>query len=106
MYAVIEHGSHQFRVSEGDRIILDGHREQAEGAEIVFQNVLLLAGDGEPVIGAPSIPAARVIGEVVRHRRGKKIIIQKFRRRKTYRKRQGHRQYETTVAIRRIEPGA
>jgi large subunit ribosomal protein L21 len=77
MYAIFEEGSHQFRVSEGDRI--DGE----PGSEVVFSKVLLIAGDGTPTIGSPVIEGARVVAKVVNQFRDKKIIIQKFRRRKT-----------------------
>lgn len=99
MYAVIENGSHQFRVREGDRITID-RRPGEDGTEVVFGNVLLLAGtDGEPTIGTPLIEGAQVVGKIARQYRGKKIIIQKFRRRKNSRRRRGHRQYWTDVII-------
>jgi large subunit ribosomal protein L21 len=99
MYAIFEQGSHQFRVSEGDQITLD--RLHAEhGGEVVFDRVLFVGGtDGEPRIGTPTLEGARVVGRVVRQFRDKKIIIQKFRRRKGYRRKKGHRQYRTSVRI-------
>ncbi len=99
MYAIFEDGSHQYRVSEGDVITVD-RRDGDHGAEITFPNVLLVAGtDGEATIGVPLVPGARVVARVVRQFRGKKIIIQKFRRRKNMRRKRGHRQYHTTVQI-------
>ena len=99
MYAIIEDGSHQFRVREGDRIQVD-HRDGAVGDELVFSKVLFLAGgDGEPTIGTPTIDGARVVGKIVNHFKAKKIIIQKFRRRKNMRRRNGHRQPYTVVQI-------
>ncbi len=106
MYAIIEHGSHQFRVSEGDSITIDSHKAAAEGGEIVFQNVLLIVGGDGATIGTPVLESARVVGEVVRHFRGKKILIQKFRKRKGFRKRMGHRQHYTRVTIKQILPVA
>lgn len=107
MYAIIEHGSHQFRVREGDQITIDSHKGVDEGAEIVFQNVLLIAGgDAGVSLGVPRLESARVLGEVIRHFRGKKILIRKFRKRKGFRKRRGHRQHHTRVRITRIEPNA
>lgn len=106
MYAIIEHGSHQFRVHEGDQITIDSHKGTAEGAEIVFQNVLLIAGPDGPTIGTPLIESARVVGEVLRHFKGKKILIRKFRRRKGFRKRRGHRSHYTRVLIKQILPVA
>ena len=92
MYAIFEDGSHQFRVREGDRLVVD-RRDGEPGAEVVFSKVLLLAGDGEPTLGA------RIVAKIVDQFRAKKIIIQKFRRRKNMRRRNGHRQPHTTVLI-------
>jgi large subunit ribosomal protein L21 len=101
MYAIFEDGSHQFRVREGDRIVVD-RREGETGSELVFSKVLLVAGDGEPQIGAPLVEGARVVAEIVDQFRAKKIIIQKFRRRKNMRRRKGHRQPYTMVRIKSV----
>jgi large subunit ribosomal protein L21 len=99
MYAIIEDGSHQFRVREGDRIRID-RRDGAPGDELVFSKVLLLTAEtGAPSIGAPVVEGARVLGKIVNQFRAKKIIIQKFRRRKNVRRRNGHRQPYTVVQI-------
>jgi large subunit ribosomal protein L21 len=98
MYAIFEDGSHQFRVSEGDRIIVD-RRDGEPGTELVFPKVLLIAGDGGATIGTPVVDGARVVAKIVDQFRDKKIIIQKFRRRKNYRRRRGHRQPLTRVLI-------
>src|SRR5215467_7783179 len=98
MYAIIEDGSHQFRVSEGDRVRVD-RRKGKVGEELVFSKVLLLAGEGDTTIGAPVIEGARVAGKIVNQFKAKKIIIQKFRRRKNVRRRNGHRQPYTVVQI-------
>ena len=87
MYAIIEDGSHQFRVSEGDRIQVD-RRDGKAGDELVFSKVLFIAGgDGGPTIGTPTIEGARVVAKIVNQFKAKKIIIQKFRRRKNMRRR-------------------
>ena len=99
MYAIIEDGSHQFRVHEGDHIRVD-RREGKAGDEVVFPKVLLIAGNPAGLaIGTPQIEGARVVGTIVDQFRTKKIIIQKFRRRKNVRRRRGHRQPYTTVRI-------
>jgi large subunit ribosomal protein L21 len=99
MYAIIEDGSHQFRVREGDRIRVD-RRDGKAGDELVFSNVLLLTEpNGTPTIGTPSVEGARVVGKIVNQFKAKKIIIQKFRRRKNVRRRNGHRQPYTMVQI-------
>jgi len=98
MYAVFEDGSHQYRVKEGDFIRVD-RREGKAGDELVFGKVLLIAGEGEPTVGEPEIAGARVVAKIVDQFKTKKIIIQKFRRRKNMRRRNGHRQPYTTVQI-------
>ena len=98
MYAIFEDGSHQFRVSEGDRIVVD-RRQGDPGSELVFSKVLLVAGPGGATIGTPVVEGARVEAKIVDQFRDKKIIIQKFRRRKNMRRRNGHRQPYTTVQI-------
>ena len=98
MYAIFEDGSHQFRVKEGDKLVVD-RRDGEPGSELVFSKVLLVAGDGEPLIGTPLLEGARVVATIVDQFRGKKIIIQKFRRRKNMRRRKGHRQPHTMIRI-------
>ena len=98
MYAIFEDGSHQFRVSEGERVVVD-RRDGERGSEVVFSKVLLIAGEGEPQIGAPVLEGARVTAKIIEQFRDKKIIIQKFRRRKNMRRRNGHRQPHTAVMI-------
>jgi len=98
MYAIFEDGSHQFRVSEGDRIVVD-RRQGDPGSELVFSKVLLIAGPGGATIGTPVVEGARVVAKIVDQFRDKKIIIQKFRRRKNMRRRNGPRQPYTTVQI-------
>jgi len=104
MYAIIEDGSHQFRVREGDRIRVD-RRDGKAGDQLVFPKVLLLSGEsGGPIIGNPSLDGAQVVGKIVNQFRAKKIIIQKFRRRKNVRRRNGHRQPYTMVQITSVVP--
>ena len=104
MYAIIEEGSHQFRVREGDRIRVD-RRDGKAGDELVFSKVLLVTGEnGSPTIGTPAVAGARVVGKIVNQFRTKKIIIQKFRRRKNVRRRNGHRQPFTMVQITSVVP--
>jgi len=104
MYAIIEDGSHQFRVREGDRIRVD-RRDGKAGEQLVFPKVLLLSGESSsPLIGTPSLDGAQVVGKIVNQFRAKKIIIQKFRRRKNVRRRNGHRQPYTMVQITSVVP--
>ncbi|HCY05106.1 MAG TPA: 50S ribosomal protein L21 [Gammaproteobacteria bacterium] len=98
MFAVFQSGGKQHRVSEGDVVkveLVDGE----PGAEVVFDRVLMVA-DGDNVnVGAPYVDAGKVTAEVLRIDRAKKIRIIKFKRRKDYLKRQGHRQWFTEVKI-------
>jgi len=103
MYAIFEDGSRQYRVREGDRVTLD-RRDGEDGDELTFDKVLLVAGtDGEPRIGAPTVDGAQVTARILKQFRAKKIIIQKFKRRKGYRRKRGHRQPYTTVQITGIQ---
>ncbi|HWE36607.1 MAG TPA: 50S ribosomal protein L21 [Isosphaeraceae bacterium] len=104
MYAIFEDGSHQYRVAEGDLVTLD-RRDGETGAEVTFDKVLLVAGTDGATIGTPMVAGARVVGTIVRQFRDRKIIIQKFRRRKNMRRRRGHRQPYTTVRITGVVAG-
>jgi len=101
MYAIFEDGSHQFRVREGDRIVVD-RRQGDPGSELVFSKVLLLAGSDGATIGAPVVEGAKVVAKIVQQFRDKKIIVQKFRRRKNLRRRKGHRQPYTAIQITQV----
>lgn len=98
MYAVIESGGKQHRVTEGEVLRLE-KIEIATGETVEFDQVLMLV-DGESInIGAPLVEGAKVTAEVLHHGRGEKVKIIKFRRRKHSLKRQGHRQWYTEVKI-------
>lgn len=101
MYAVFESGSHQYRASEGEMVRIDHQGELEPGSRIEFGSVLLLQSNSGTQIGQPYVAGARVIGEVVDHP-SVKTIVQKFRRRKNYRRRNGHRQPYTAVRISQI----
>ncbi len=102
MYAIIEAGGKQYRVSEGD--LIDVERRSGEvGQAIDFQEVLLI-GDQETIhVGKPVLAGARVVGTISEQGKKAKIIVFKFKRRKKYRKKQGHRQLFTRVRIDQIE---
>jgi len=98
MYAIIETGGKQYRVTEGDVINIEKLLVWP-GDEVVFDKVLIL-GDGDAVqIGAPYVEAAQVFGKVVENGKGQKVIIFKYKSKKDYRKKQGHRQPYTMVEI-------
>ena len=95
--AVIRSGGRQYRVAEGEFVKLE-KLAGAPGDAIEFADVLMVGGD-TPKFGTPSVSGAKVTGEIVRQGRGEKIVIFKFKRRKKYRRKQGHRQYFTEVKI-------
>ncbi len=98
MYAVIQTGGKQYRVSQGDTFKVEKLGAD-EGASIELDKVLMLA-DGENItIGAPYVEGGKVTATVKSHGRGKKVKIIKFRRRKHHMKRQGHRQWYTELEI-------
>ena len=98
MFAVFQSGGKQHRVSEGDVVKLE-LLEGEPGVEVTFDRVLMVA-DGDNVnVGTPYVNDGKVTAEVVRVDRGKKVRIIKFKRRKDYLKRQGHRQWFTEVKI-------
>jgi len=102
MFAVIESGGKQYRVKEGDTILTD-LQNWDKGEEVTFNNVLLLSGDEGTQIGTPIVEGATVSGRVLGEEKGKKIVVIKFRRRKKFRRRQGHRQKYHKVLIEKIE---
>jgi len=96
MYAIIATGGKQYRVSQGDTIYIEKLNVQ-EDSEVTFP-VLMLSGD-EVKMGTPEVEGASVTGKVVRHGRGQKVIVYKFKAKKNYRRKQGHRQPFTQVEI-------
>lgn len=109
MYAIIEDGSRQYRVSEGEVVKVDFRRSTSggelegmpAGTAVEFDRVLLYRNGDELKIGQPTVEGMRVVAEVVDHP-STKVYIQKFRRRKNYRRLRGHRQYYTSVRVKHI----
>ena len=99
MQAVIISGGKQYLVREGDLVRLE-RLPTAQGDTVEFREVAYLRAEGDPVVDPAQLGAARVLGQVVR------IVVGKFKRRKNYRRRQGHRQAFTQVRITRIVAGA
>ncbi len=102
MYALIETGGKQYRV-EKDQVLSVEKLPQEEGESITFEKVLLVNQDGEVKIGTPYVQGAKVTGKVVKHGRGKKIIVFKYKPKKNYKRKKGHRQPFTQVLIENIE---
>ena len=98
MYAVIQTGGKQYRVSEGDTVRVEKLAAD-EGATVELDKVLMVA-DGEDIkVGAPYVDGGKVTAKIKSHGRGKKVNIIKFKRRKHHLKRQGHRQWFTELEI-------
>lgn len=102
MYALIETGGKQYRV-EKDQVLSIEKLPNEEGESITFENVLLVNQDGEVKIGTPYVQGAKVTGKVVKHGRGKKIVVFKYKPKKNYKRKKGHRQPFTQVVIENIE---
>jgi len=105
MYAVIKSGGKQHKVSEGEEILLE-KISLDEGEVIEFSEVLAVNKDGTLNVGKPLLDGAIVKGKVINHLKTKKITVIKMKRRKDYRKKQGHRQNLTKVKIESISYGA
>lgn len=102
MYALIETGGKQYKVREGDTLFIELLRG-VPGETVEVGNVLAVEKDGRLDIGTPTVEGARVTLRVVRHGRGNKIIIFKYKAKKNYRRKTGHRQPFTQVTVEKIE---
>ncbi len=104
MYAIVETGGKQYRVTPGD--ILEVERLDGDvGAAVTLEKVLLVSGEAETKIGHPTVANVKVAGEVVAHGRSRKVIVFKKKRRKAYRRTNGHRQSFTRLKITGISEG-
>ena len=101
MYAIVETGGKQYKVTEGTMLMIEKLDVEA-GYEYTFDKVLFLNKDGQVQVGAPLIEGAAVIGTVVEHGKDKKIIVYKYKSKKNYRRKQGHRQPFTKVKVTEI----
>jgi large subunit ribosomal protein L21 len=98
MYAVIKTGGKQYRVAANDKILIE-KLEGAAGDQVTFEHVLMVANGGDISIGAPIVAGATVVGEIAAQEKADTVYIFKKRRRKHYRRRNGHRQLLTSVTI-------
>ncbi|WGK94983.1 MULTISPECIES: 50S ribosomal protein L21 [Flavobacterium] len=104
MYAIVEIAGQQFKVSKDLKVYV--HRlANEEGSKVSFDKVLLLDDNGNVTLGAPAIEGASVEAKVLQHLKGDKVIVFKKKRRKGYKKRNGHRQYLTQIVIEGITTG-
>jgi large subunit ribosomal protein L21 len=102
MYAIIETGGKQYKVQEGDVLYIE-KLEAGEGESVIFDRVLAVSKENGLVIGAPTVAGANVSAKVEKHGKGKKIIVYKYKPKKNYHKKQGHRQPYTKVVIEKIQ---
>ncbi|MFM2292456.1 MAG: hypothetical protein RIS29_2269 [Bacteroidota bacterium] len=102
MYAIVEILGQQFKVEAGKRLFIHRMNEAERGAQVEFDKVLLIDNEGAITVGAPVVAGAKVVCEVISHVRGEKVIVFHKKRRKGYRKRNGHRQDFTELFIKEI----
>jgi large subunit ribosomal protein L21 len=102
MYAVLETGSKQYRVTAGDTLEVERLDVEA-GKPVTFERVLLVNNEGKLSIGSPTVASASVTADVIAHKRGEKKIAFKMKRRKGYHRTVGHRQELTVVKIKDIK---
>lgn len=102
MYAVIETGGKQYRVQEGDTIYIEKLGVD-DGADVTFDKVVAMSSDKGFVAGAPYVDGAKVSGKVIKNGKAKKVIVFKYKAKKNYRNKKGHRQPYTKIQIEKIE---
>ena len=104
VYAIVRSGGKQYRVQEGATIDVE-LLPTAEGERVELSDVLFLDEDGRVTVGTPTVAGVKVVAEVVSHGRGPKIIVFKYKAKTRYRKKTGHRQSFTRLAIQHIQVG-
>ncbi|MCE4567078.1 50S ribosomal protein L21 [Maribellus sp. CM-23] len=101
MYAIVEIAGQQFKVEKDKKLFV--HRlDVEEGTSVDFEKVLLVDNDGKVAVGTPTVKGAKVTAKVLEHVKGEKVIVFKKKRRKTYQKMNGHRQYFTQIQVETI----
>ena len=103
MYAIVEMQGFQYRVEAGKKLFVNRIAELGKGAEVTFEKVLLVENNGEVTVGAPVVAGAKVVCEVLDNEcRGEKVLVFHKKRRKGYRKLNGHRQDLTNLVVKEI----
>ncbi len=103
MYAIVEIKGQQFKVSEGMKLFVNRIQDAEAGQTVEFDKVLLVDNEGAVTVGAPTVEGAKVVVEVVNPLvKGEKVIVFKMKRRKDYRKKNGHRQQFTQVEVKQV----
>jgi large subunit ribosomal protein L21 len=101
MYAIISDGARQYRVEEGQEVVIS-YRDVPAGEKFNFESVLAVGGSGDAKLGSPLVKGATVAAEVIGPEKGEKLVVQKLRRRKNFRKKTGERHIFTRVKIGKI----
>jgi large subunit ribosomal protein L21 len=101
MYAIITDGNRQYKVEEGQEVVV-AYRDVPAGQKLTFESVLAVGGAGDAKLGSPLLAGASVAAEVLGPEKGEKLVIQKMRRRKNFRKKTGERHIFTRVKIGKI----
>ena len=103
MYAIVEINGQQFKAEQGKKLFINHIREAEEGQTVEFDKVLLVDNEGAVTVGTPTVEGAKVVCEVINPLvKGEKVIVFKMKRRKDYRKKNGHRQQYTQVEIKSV----
>lgn len=102
MYAIIETGGKQYKVAEGDKIVVEKLSASVDET-VELDKVLLINKDGQTTVGTPTVDGAKIVAKVIEQGKGKKILVFKYKAKKNYRRRFGHRQPFTALRIERIE---
>ena len=103
MYAIVEINGQQFKAEEGKKLFVHHMKDAQEGQTVEFEKVLLVDNDGAITVGAPTVEGAKVVVEVLNPLvKGEKVIVFKMKRRKDYRKKNGHRQQFTQVEVKQV----
>ena len=103
MYAIVEINGQQFQVEEGKKLFINRLKDAEAGKTVEFDKVLLVDNNGTVTVGAPTVSGAKVVVEVVNPLvKGDKVIVFKMKRRKDYRKKNGHRSQFTEVEIKQV----
>lgn len=98
MYAIVEEGGRQHKITSGDTLLID-REVSPDQKSITLDRVLLVGGEGEAKIGTPLVSGASVTADIIGPTKGPKLFLQKYKRRKGYHKKQGHRQKYTEIKI-------
>ena len=103
MYAIVEINGQQFKATEGAKLFVHHMKDAQQGQSVEFEKVLLVDNDGAVKVGAPTVEGAKVVCEVVNPLvKGDKVIVFKMKRRKDYRKKNGHREQFTQIVIKQV----